>query len=106
MIELAAADAVADRVVVNGLDFPAPADESRAESRDWLQRPSTPIFRSVNFQFVHDARRNPARTDFVAWEDRGVHHDDIEARLPQFPRAGRSRRPTAHDQYVAGLHVW
>ena len=105
MIELAAPDAKTDRVIVDGLDFLAPADESRAESRDWLQRPSTPIFRSVNFQFVHDARCNPARADLVAWEDCGIHHDDIEARLPQFPRASRSGRSTAYDQYVAGIHV-
>src|SRR5580765_2238752 len=105
MIELAPPDAKTDRAIVRGFDFFAPADESRAESRDWLQRPSTPIVRGVNFQFVDDTRRDPARANLVARKDGAVHHDDVEAGLSELPRAGRSCRSAADDQYVASIHT-
>ena len=105
LIEFASADAKADRLVVRRLNTSDTADQADTKPSEWLERPSVPIPVNIQPQIRQDLRRDPSRAHLVAREGRSVHDDDIETRLAEGPRAGRTRRTATGDEHVTGFHA-
>ncbi len=105
VIELTAADAVADDAVVVRIDGGAIDDAcAKASHRLKGQAPGGVVVR-IQFERVHDVRRNPAGADLVAREARTIDNENVDAGTPKRPRAARAARSAADDQdFAARCH--
>src|SRR4029453_14074832 len=81
-----------------------PADHSRAEGGDRLERPARGVRGGVEGQRLDDGRRNPPGAYLVSRERRLIAEAPVRAGLAELPRAGRSSRPAADHEDVTGLH--
>ena len=95
VVKLAAADTVADRLIIMILDD-VPADQSGEESRDRLQRATGGIVTEVDLKRVHDLRGDPAGTRLVARELLTVKNQHVEP--PRGEAARRMKSPPDHRQ--------
>src|SRR5580765_1685213 len=104
VIELATADAEADRTTVARFDVVRAADESGSKAGDWLEGASAAIVVDVEFRSRYDLWGNPACARLVARKHGAIDDDHVEAGLTKLPRARRAGRSTPDDEHVAGIH--
>src|SRR5439155_7885094 len=103
MIELTAADPIADRLIV-ARDHFRPADHAGAETGERFQRAPLAIIVEVDSQFIEYRGRNPTGAGLIAREGLAIEDDRVEAETSQFPGASGPCRTAANNQRVARDH--
>src|SRR5580704_9773064 len=103
IVELAAADAVADGFAVVGDPFAA-AHDADANTVDGLEDAGARIFGRIDVEFLKDGRRDPSATDLVAREKLFIEDDRGQPGIPQLPGARAAGGPGAGDQDIARVH--
>ena len=88
MIELAAANTIADRVGIATVYLVTVTDEAGDKPRNRLEDIVVGIGGDVQMQLVDNRRRNPAGTDLVTGEALLVHDHDVHACVDQGPGQG------------------